>query len=41
MIVKVHEKLITLQVVQNFMAVLKVIQYAQNGAVAVIGSERR
>lgn len=41
MIVKVHEKLIIVDVVQNFMAVLEVIQHAQNGAVVVVRSQRR
>lgn len=40
-IIKVHVKLVTENVVQNFMAVLEVVEHAQNGAVVVVGSQRR
>lgn len=40
-IIKVHIKTVTVDVVQNFVAVLEVIEHAQNGAVVVVRSQWR
>lgn len=40
-VIEVDVKLITEDVVQDFVAVLEVIEHTQNGAVVVVGSQRR